>query len=219
MANKINLSRKHIPLLKEWMINNQTQYETAQFLMEKERLGFNPSYLVTFHYYHPDEVKKKELVSTINGNEFNHQLWNEKPKDKFARKRRLDEDALIEDHQQIRNVILRDLYGVKRLNQTWKKDKFPHTLFIYEKGKSKVKYHTHLFLEDKNLKYDSIEALDFVFNNKIRKKRKCFSNWKKIHIERVFSVKGALSYTNKETDASNYSIDYQSSNLPIKDAN
>ena len=105
MANKINLSRKHIPLLKEWMINNQTQYETAQFLMEQERLGFNPSYLVTFHYYHPDEVKKKELVSSINGNEFNHQLWNEKPKEQFARKRRLDEDALIEDHQQIRNGI------------------------------------------------------------------------------------------------------------------
>ena len=84
--------------------------------------------------------------------------FNEKPKDKFARKRRLDEDALIEDHQQIRNVILRDLYGIKRLNQTWKKEKFPHTLFVYEKGKSKVKYHTHLFLENKNLKYDTIEA-------------------------------------------------------------
>ena len=135
MNKKINLLRNHKPLLKDWIIDNQSQYETAQFLMNQETLGFKPKYLVTFHYYHPDEVKKKELVSSINGNEFNHQLWNENPKDKFARKRRLDEDALIEDHQQIRNVILRDLYGVKRLNQTWKKDKFPHTLFVYEKGR------------------------------------------------------------------------------------
>ena len=219
MTDKIILSRNHLPLLKEWMINNQTQYETAQFLMMQERLGFNPSYLVTFHYYHPDEVKKKQLVCKPGKNEFNHHLWNEKPKDKFARKRILDEDALIEDHQQIRNVILRDLYGIKRLNQTWKKEKFPHTLFVYEKGKSKVKYHTHLFLENKNLKYDTIEELDFVFNNKIRKKRRCFSNWKKIHIERVFSVKGALSYCNKETNSSNYSIDYQTSNLIHQYAN
>ena len=120
---------------------------------------------------------------------------------------------------QIINVILRDLYCVKRLNQTLKKDKFPHTLFVYEKGKSKVKYHTHLFLENKNLKYDSIEALEFLFNTKIRKKRKCFSNWKKINIERVFSVKGALSYCNKETNSSNYSIDYQTSNLIHQYAN
>ena len=42
MENKINLLRKHKPLPNKWIIKNQTQYETAQYLMEQERLGFNP---------------------------------------------------------------------------------------------------------------------------------------------------------------------------------
>ena len=60
------------------------------------------------------------------------------------------------------------------------------------------------------------EALDFVFNTKIRKSRKCFSNWKKIDIEEVKNVRGALSYCNKETNTSTYSIDYQNSNPILK---
>ena len=36
---------------------------------------------------------------------------------------------------------------------------------------------------------------------------------KNIHIEKVNDVKGALSYCNKETTSSHYSIDYQNSNL------
>ena len=213
MNKKINLLRNHKPLLKDWIIDNQSQYETAQFLMNQETLGFKPKYLVTFHYYHPDENKKKILTMKDGKNNFNNTLWKESGKDKFIRKRRLDEDGLIEDHSQIRNVILKELYGIKRLDKT-DKEEFPHTLFVYEKGKSKVKFHTHLLLSSTSkLKFDTVESLEFIFNTKIRKKRKCFSNWKHIHIEKVFDVKGALSYCNKETDSSNYSIDYFNSNL------
>ena len=193
MEEKINLLRKqkHIPLPSKWIIKNQSQYETAQYLMEQERLGFNPNYFITFHYFHPDEVKKKRMTLDDGTLNFSSQLWKESPKDKFIRKRRSDEDYFIEDTGQIKNVILKELYGIKRLNQTWKYE-FPNLMFFYEKGKSQVKYHTHLLIPNKNLKYDSKELLEFVFNTKIRKSRKCFSNWKKIDIEEVNNVRGAL---------------------------
>ena len=172
MDHKINLKRDHISLPNKWIIKNQSQYETSQYLMEQERLGFNPKYLVTFHYYHPDENRNKVM-------------------------------------------ILKELYGIKRLNQGYKYE-FPNTLFFYERGKSHIKFHSHLLLPSKNLKYDDLQSLEFVFDTKIRKSRKCFSKWKKIHIEEVKNVRGCLSYLNKETNSSNYSIDYQNSNPILK---
>ena len=215
MDEKINLKRNHISLPNKWIIKNQTQYETSQYLMEQEKLGFNPKYLVTFHYYHPDENRKRVLTLKDGKTTYQENLWKECAKDKFIRNRRLDVDSLIEDTKQIRNVILKELYGIKRLNQTWKYE-FPNTLFFYERGKSHIKFHTHLLLPSKNLKYDNLQSLEFVFNNKIRESRKCFSNWKRIHIEEVKNVRGALSYCNKETESSNYSIDYHTSNPILK---
>ena len=183
--------------------------------MEQERLGFNPKYLVTFHYYHPDENRNKVMILKDGKTTFKEQLWKESQKDKFIRQRRLDVDALIEDTSQIRNVILKELYGIKRLNQGYKYE-FPNTLFFYERGKSHIKFHSHLLLPSKNLKYDYLQSLEFVFDTKIRKSRKCFSKWKKIHIEEVKNVRGCLSYLNKETNSSNYSIDYQNSNPILK---
>jgi len=211
MNEKINLRRDHICLPNKWIIKNQTQYETAQYLMDQERLGFNPKYLVTFHYYNPDENRKRVLTLKDNKKTYTENLWKESSKDKFIRKRRLDPDSLVEDTKQIRNVILKELYGIKRLNQTWKYE-FPNTLYFHERGKSLIKFHTHLFLPSKNLKYDNLQSLEFVFNNRIRKSRKCFSNWKKIHIEEVKNIRSALSYCNKETNISEYSVDYQNSN-------
>ena len=51
--------------------------------------------------------------------------------------RRNDYDSLIDDTSQVKNVILKELYGIKRLNQDWKYD-FPNLFFFQEKGKSKT---------------------------------------------------------------------------------
>ena len=220
MENKINLLRKHKPLPNKWIIKNQTQYETAQYLMEQETNEFNPCFLVTFHYYHPDENDycHKRHNNKTNKKRFYNSLWKEAARDAFVRRRRLNEFELIRDHTQIKNVILKELYGVKRLNKEYKYE-MPYMLFFYEKGKSKVKYHTHLLLsytayfKSGAWRRSSLETLEEVFNNRIRPKRKCFSNWKNIHIEKINDVRGALSYCNKEPTSSNYSIDYQNSNL------
>lgn len=211
--------KKQLPIDKDY--GQQIKMATKNFLYEKEKLGFNPSHLVTIHYYHPDENDNCHTRHNDKTNQkrFYNSLWKDPAKNSFIRKRRLNENDLITDHRQIKNVVLKELYGIKRLNKEWKYE-YPSCLFVYEKGKSKVKYHTHLLLSSTTYfksgawRNNPNQSLEDVFNQRISKKRKCFSNWKRIHIERVFDVKGALSYLTKETDASNYSIDYHNSILP-----
>ena len=52
-------------------------------------------------------------------------------------------------HLQIRNVIAKELYGIKRVNH---KDKLPPMFFFHELGKAKLQYHTHLLLPTTNIR-------------------------------------------------------------------
>ena len=73
---------------------------------------------------------EKEFSKAIEIETKKEEVALESQKDKFIRQRRLDVDALIEDTSQIRNVILKELYGIKRLNQGYKYE-FPNTLFLH----------------------------------------------------------------------------------------
>ena len=220
MDKKINLLRRHKPLPDNWQIKNQEQYETAQYLMEQDTNEFQPCYLITFHYYHPDENDACHLRHNDKTTQrrFYKSLWRENPKDVFVRKRRLNEFDLIKDHGQIKNVILKELYGVKRLDKEWKYE-IPYMLFFYEKGKSKIKYHTHLLLsytpyfKSGAWRRSNTETLEMAFNSRIKPKRKCFSKWKHIDIKKTNDTRGILSYCNKETTSTHLSIDYDNSNL------
>jgi hypothetical protein len=101
-------------------------------------------------------------------------------------------------------------YGNRRLNQEWKHE-FPNLFFFHEKGKVKLQYHTHLLIPEKNCKFTNTNDLYRALNSNIRKKRKCFSKWKTIHIREVDNPYLALSYVNKETCKEHNSLDYQNS--------
>ena len=121
-------------------------------------------------------------------------------------------DSLIDDTKQVKNVILKYLYGIKRPNQVWKY-KLPSMLFFHEKGKVKLQYHTHLLMEDVLPELNDISTLKEIFNTTIRKSRKCFSRWKDIHIRKIDDPMKAISYVNKETTMKHNSLDYESSLL------
>ena len=123
--------------------------------------------------------------------------------------RRNDYDAIVEDTSQIKNIILKYMYDIKRPNQDWKYD-FPNLLFFHEKGLAKRQYHTHLLMPE--CKYDSIQMLEFIWNNKLKKKRKCFSKYN-IHIREIDNPSIALEYVNKETSLKHNSLDYENSHF------
>lgn len=173
--------------------------------------------MVSFHYYHP--VEQGTLIKETDkpygfGDRYwfktKRDIWQEVPYYNYLVKRRNTEEWLYEDASQIRNVIFKELYGIKRLNQPWKYD-LPNLFFFHEKGKAKLQYHTHLLLPNKNLLYKSKDELDDIFNNSIKKKRKCFSRWK-VDITEVNSSRGVIGYLNKETCFAHLSLDPYNSN-------
>lgn len=199
------------------MNRNKEKTETELFLQNQLDLGFNPKWFVSIHYLHPTENcwRKYEDIKPLGfgsriGFKSRYGFWNEVSMDNGLNYRRNDYDSLIDDTSQVKNVILKELYGIKRLNQDWKYD-FPNLFFFQEKGKVKLQYHTHLLMPQNNCKYDTIEELYNSFNITIRRKRKCFSKWKTIHIREIDNPQKALSYVNKETNKFHNSLDYENS--------
>ncbi len=223
---KINLHKKHIPLNSNLILNNQEEYnfhiETLLFLYNQIDIGFKPDYFITFHYRHARErySARRETKNPLGykdryGMDTAKTLWKEIPKYNFYDLIRNDYDLIVEETREIRNVIAKELYGIKRINHF---DKFPPMFFFHELGKAKLQYHTHLLLprlnirnNQFNLKTKTQEQLEYEFNNTIRDKRKCFSSWKHIHIREIDNPYVAVSYVNKETTRQHTSLDYQNS--------
>jgi hypothetical protein len=106
----------------------------------------------------------------------------------------------------VKNVILKTLYGIKRLNREDKSD-FPHLLFFHEKGKVKLLYHTHILLPEVSACSNTAEDILDFFEEYIRPSRKCLSRWKDVDIRPITSEEGVMSYLNKETTWYNYAFD------------
>jgi len=199
------------------MKHNKEQTETELFLNSQIEMGFKPKWFITFHYHHPVE-KSWKVVEEHKPFGFGNRIgfkcrdgfWNEVEYYNSLERKRNSFDCVVDDASQIKNALLKYLYGIKRLNQDWKYE-FPNMLFFHEKGKVNLQYHTHLLIPEKNCKYATQEDLYNVLNTTIRKKRKCFSKWKTIHIREVDNPYLALSYVNKETSMKHNSLDYENS--------
>lgn len=224
--NKIKLHKNHIPLNPNLVLENQEHYDfhinTLLFLYKQVHKGFHPNFFITFHYRHPSEryVARKETKNNLGwkdryGMDTDKTLWREIPNYNYYDRKRNDYDEVIKDTREIRNVIAKELYGVKRINHI---DKMPNMLFLHELGKIKLQYHTHLLLpklnsrnNQFNLCVNTADELEFLFNDSIKHKRKCFSCWKRIDVRPVSNSFKAVSYPNKETTRNHTSLDFQNS--------
>ena len=180
------------------LLMDREKLETELFLQQQLNLGFKPKWFITYHLFNPKENKLKS----------NKSVWKTIPYYNHYTNRRNDYDCIVEDTSQIKNIILKYLYGIKRLNQTWKYD-FPNLFFFHELGIG-AQYHTHLLMPECN--YENLQVLEFIWNHKLKKKRKCFSKYK-IHIREIDNPKIALDYVNKETSAKHNSLDYLNSHF------
>tara|TARA_B100001996_G_scaffold133158_1_gene101340 strand:+ start:762 stop:1544 length:783 start_codon:yes stop_codon:yes gene_type:complete len=219
----IKLHRNHIPLNPKVLINTQQQYnfyiETLLYLEEQCDLGFQPSWFITFHYQHPSE-KLKQRRETCNeygwrdriGFTSKRPMWNEVSYYKHWDHRRNLEDQVLVDTSQIKNVILKTLFGIKRLNRT-DRNNFPNLFFFHEKGKTKLQYHTHLLLPKTKSNHPEKEIKE-IFDTSIRKRCMSISQWKSIDIKPISNTRGLIGYLNKETNPNHISFDFYNS-VPI----
>jgi len=219
----IKLDRNHKPINPNMRINTQLDYDfyiaLLNYLYNQIDLGFKPKYLVSLHYQNPAEYCKplRETNKPLGfGDRYGFKtpipLWNSVAWDRFIEFNRNDIDLTMKNTGKIRNLILKLIYGVKRLNRPDKYE-IPNLYFFHEKGKVKLQYHTHILLPDCNY---SIEELEDLFNTSIVERCKCLSRWKKIDITEVNTNEGfnVMGYVNKETNSQHTAFDFNNS-IPI----
>ena len=197
--------------------SNPFRHHSLLYLQEQLELGFDPQWLITYHYYTPEELIKaiRESYNAYGigdryGFKSNKNLWNQVARDKWIKRRRQELDWIIKDTGQIKNVELKHIYGVSRLNRLDKYD-IPPMLFFHELGKVNLQFHTHQLMSHVPEEFNDQEVLDYLFNNVFRKKRKCFSKWKKIDIRKVYEPVGLIDYLVKETNIKHLSPDLENS--------
>ena len=127
---------------------NREKDATLDFVTNQIDCGFDPKFMVTYHYRHPSEfgwrvVENVDSTSSRWGFKSTKSLWNEVPSYNYYVKRRGCEDCIIQDASQVKNVMLKYFWGIKRPNQTWK-CKYPPMLFFHEMGKIKLQYCRYL---------------------------------------------------------------------------
>lgn len=223
----IRFDKNHIPIHPKVLISTQEDYDyhmaSLQWLYQQIQWGFKPSWMITLHYSHPVELswQVKETRRPLGHGErvgfgTRHCIWDEVPAYRHWEKRRNDRLEVESDSRHIRNLILKRLFGVKRLDRT-DKYKVPNIIVFHEKGKAKLQYHTHILLpsiEGVKVHHD----LKTIFNEYMRKYCKAISRWKKIDVKPVDTRShGIMGYLNKETAGDHVSIDFTSS-IPLTQA-
>ena len=201
---------------------NKYKEETVGMLLHQLESGFNPQWVITYHYTHPYErvraIKEtnkpygyKDRINYLTGGD----MWKQVERDASMMRKRKSYSSLIKDTIEIQKVILQYLYDIKHPNKYWKY-KLPPLFFFHEKGRKETKndnftYHTHLILPGVKEEYNDKTTLKDIFSTSIRKRRKCFSQWKEIDVTEIYEPKGAIDYVIKETNRNHTSFDFMSS--------
>jgi hypothetical protein len=138
---------------------NKEKDATLEFVIDQIDKGFDPKFMITYHYRHPSKfgwrvLENASASNTRWGFKGKKSLWSEVPSYNYYNKRRCCEDSTIQDASQVKNVILKYFWGIKRPNQRWKYP-YPPMLFFHEMGRTRLQFHTHLLLSELPEKYNS----------------------------------------------------------------
>jgi len=210
---------------------NINQRDVRNFIRLQEELGFEADWFITFHYFHPSE--RMYSIKERNGDIGNgvieqigyrtndgRSLWAPSGDNKIIRMRN-DYDQVSRDSKHVINILLKEIYGIKR-PQTYRGD-LPSILAFHEYGIEQ--YHTHLVVPkpDQNHKYKSKRLHDAtnlkqLLNVKVRRKCKSLSKWKDIDVREVDNQYGLMGYLNKQTKPEHTSLDPMSSTISTPDA-
>ena len=209
-------------------MNNIIIKESAyQLLQDQLRRGFEPKWFISFHYTEPSDSLTPQQEGNSNrvgfrdsdrgllDPEVNFNLWNRSGAYVAKERVRNTRDWVEHNTRDIKNKILKRLFNIKRLDK-WREHTYPPMLFFHERGKSKVKYHTHLVLPQTKLRSELFESnstdylkkvLEGNVPNGIKDRCKSISIDKSIDVLPVYNSSTLFSYLNKETTEEELPLD------------
>ena len=244
-----NRNFNKIHSLRSRPINNKTiKSSTYKLLREQQRRGFEAEWFISLHFVHPDDFVKEEKETTRPYG-FGERIyfdsygshWNTigAYESKVAATSSLTETQ--RNVRDIRNKILKNIYGVKKIDRLWNY-KLEPILFFNEQGKNRHKkdkkdkeFHLHIalpkinpsiiFKNEKNPR-PVTERILRVFLERdldgIKERCKSISFKKSIGVVKVEEwkggTKGLLYYLNKETNIENKNVDFMNSLMLVPSA-
>jgi len=192
---------------------NPIRDATLEFLSQQRQRGFRTQFMLSFHHANADERgwnRTRRTHSTGHKPINNATLLLNLPNSSGITRARNDFFEVSQDAQHIRNLLRRELWGVKRMDKVDESE--TPMMFFHEKGQG-TQYHTHLILGTTPETFKTIESLEKLWETKIRPRTQCLSPTNSIHIQIVDSPERVFGYLSKEVSFKRDVIDYQASCL------
>lgn len=182
---------------------------------EQVQLGFSPCWVLAFHYGNPYERGWRVYeTATRWGYKIptNRMLWDNVGYDKSLLARRNDPDLVSKDAEHVRNLLLQRGWGVSGKLENHEEGSIP-LIFIHEKGKEQIQYHTHLLLPALPAELNSIKGIQRLWKQEIIPRAQSLSRTNSLHAQRVYDIQGLMRYLTKEVGSDDVCIDFRASRL------
>jgi hypothetical protein len=190
---------------------NPIHEATNKFLNQQGWRGFQPSWLITFHYGgNPTQRgwNNAQRVHTTG------QLPSSATPSLFSdgsTSARTNFFNVSKDAKHIRNLLRQAIWDVKRQDKV--DESQTPMIFFHEQGKLNLQFHTHLLLGTIPDKFKTIEAIECVLNDYVMPRAQCISRTNSIHIQSADSYLRAVGYLSKELSFRHDVVDYEASCL------
>ena len=156
--------------------SNHLQKANTDLLDEMIMSGFKPKWYGVIHFNDGSASKRQQL-------------------------RRLDIDEVTNDLWQVKNFLYTELYGSKWQTKNYR----AKSIWGIEYGKSKVKPHLNLVIEELPYPYDNFKSFYVLLDRYLPDKIKCL--WRRsAHLQPINFMDNVASYITKESDYRNSTI-------------
>lgn len=156
--------------------DNHLQKANTDLLDEMMMSGFKPKWYAVIHFNDGGDSKRQQY-------------------------RRLDIDQVTNDLWQVKNFIYTEAYGSKWQSKNYR----AKSIWGVEYGKSKVKPHLNLVIEELPYPYDTFKSFYVLLDRYLPDKIKCL--WRRsAHLQPINFMNNVTDYITKESDYRNSTI-------------
>jgi hypothetical protein len=193
--------------------NRDLQTASIDHVMDQIQWGFQPHWLLTYHYGNPYERGWRVIETSrrwVYRVPHDHSLWRVVDHDKSLTAKRNDPIQISKDAQHIRNLMLQHAWGIQGDLRVYDRATTP-MLFVHEKGLQRLQYHTHMVIGELPEPWTTPKAIRKLWRQHILPRARCLSRTNSFHVEQVYSPRGIAGYLSKEVRSTEITVDYTAS--------
>ena len=188
------------------MIKSHQREREDFFQMRKKAMEGTPLVYIKSNKCANMKLLQREVMKGLNPKWYAVIHFNDAANSKRQQRRRLDMDAVEQDLEVVKDQLYSELYGRK-----WKKkSNRARSSWSIEYGKSQIKPHFNLVIEELPFPYDSYRSAHVLFNTVLPLRCKCLwrnsADIQPIDYDESFAVN---RYCSKESNKTNSTINYQ----------